>query len=155
MVETVTEQKQSSIMKGEREDGCWVGNQLFVKFNRTSSFIMKYIFTRYESHIFKLSYYCCTGGTLWHLQKFLWYIIVEFTPSATLLYFSPLPPFLEKNQWVSFFHLHTCVHNIPTIFILLHLFLISSSLPLVAISRQDLFYSCPPFLIKDIFVCLW
>jgi hypothetical protein len=31
--------------------------------------------------LFLLSYYCCTGDTLWHLQKFWQYIIVEFTPS--------------------------------------------------------------------------
>jgi hypothetical protein len=29
---------------------------------------------------FKISYYYCTGDMLWHLQKFLQYIIVEFTP---------------------------------------------------------------------------
>jgi hypothetical protein len=29
-----------------------------------------------------------------------------------------LPPFLEQFQQVSFFHLHTCVHSICTIFTL-------------------------------------
>jgi hypothetical protein len=61
--------------------------------------------------------HCCTGGTLCHLQKFL-----QYTLNSPL---SPLPPFLEQFQQVSFFHLHTCVHNISIIFTLLYLFLIS------------------------------
>jgi hypothetical protein len=39
-----------------------------------------YINTIFAFFPFLLSYYC-TGNTLWYLQKFLQYIIVEFTPS--------------------------------------------------------------------------
>jgi hypothetical protein len=41
------------------------------------------------------------------------------SPSATFFFFSP---FLEEFQQVSFFHLHTCVHSICTIFTILHPF---------------------------------
>jgi hypothetical protein len=44
-------------------------------------------------------YCCCIGSTLWHLQTFLHYIIVEFT---ILLYFL-LPPFLGS-------HFSTVIH---------------------------------------------
>jgi hypothetical protein len=84
---------------------------------------------------FKFDSYC-TGGILWHLQKFLQYIIVESTPSS--FSFTLLPPFLEQFQQVSFFHFHTWVHNISTI-TLLHLFFISSSLPMVPTPRQVLY----------------
>jgi hypothetical protein len=46
-----------------------------------------------------------------------------------------LPPFLEQFQQVSFFHLHTCVHNIWTIFTLLYPLPISSPFPLVLIPQ--------------------
>jgi hypothetical protein len=52
---------------------------------------------------------------------------------------SLFPPFLEYFQHVSFFHFHTWVHNM-SIFILLHPFLISSSFPLMPVTRKDLFY---------------
>jgi hypothetical protein len=36
-------------------------------------------------------------------------------------FFTPLPPFMEQFQQIPFFHLHTYVHSICTIFTLLHL----------------------------------
>jgi hypothetical protein len=82
-------------------------------------------------YIFLYSYYCCTRGTLWHLQKLLQCIIVEFTP----LCHSPLPsilPFLEQFHHASFSHFHTWVHNIS---------IISSPLPLVPTPQAVLDFS--------------
>jgi hypothetical protein len=100
--------------------------------------------------------FCCTRGTLWHLQKFLEYIIVEFTPPS-FSFISPTP-FLEWFQQISLFHLHTCIHNICTIFTLLHPFFISSPFPLVPNPQTE-----PVYILvlhfwkkenKGIFICL-
>jgi hypothetical protein len=60
------------------------------------------------------------------------------------LHHSPLSHFIAYSQnsfnRVSFFHLHTCAHNICTIFILLHSFFTSSQLLLVPTPTQELLW---------------
>jgi hypothetical protein len=76
---------------------------------------------------FKFIFYFCLRGTLWHLQKllqYITYIIVEFIPPS--FSYIPPPPVPGIVSTGLIFHLHTWVHNICTIFTLLHPFPTSS-----------------------------
>jgi hypothetical protein len=93
-----------------------------------------------STHFLNLFFYCCTGSTLWHSQKFLQYSMVEFTNSIMLLY--PSCP----HSWNSFSRSHfstyipehvifppySSSYFVSLIFTLLHPFLISFPLPLVS-----------------------
>jgi hypothetical protein len=97
-----------------------------------------------------LLYYCCTGGTLWHLQSS--YIIVEITSCSILLY---LPPpileivsigfiFLFSYINTYFYHIQPCspfpyIPSPPT-----------STIP----QMGPVLTSCSPFLKTGTFVCL-
>jgi hypothetical protein len=72
---------------------------------------------------FLLSYYCCTRSTLWYLQKCLQYILVKLTPFIILFYLpSPILRIVLSGLIFPFSYM---IHNISTIFTLLHPFLIS------------------------------
>jgi hypothetical protein len=87
---------------------------------KLKSHLLMFIFFHFYTLIFKRLYYriiVVLGGTLIRIY------LVKFTPLS--FSFILLPPFL-KFQQVSFFHFHTWVHNISTIFTLLQPFLTSS-----------------------------
>jgi hypothetical protein len=77
-------------------------------------------------------------GKLWHLQKRLWYLNLIHSCHHSPL--SCLSSFLQQFQQDSFPQFHVWIHNISTIFSLLHPFLKSSPFPMVPIPRQDLIY---------------
>jgi hypothetical protein len=107
-----------------------------------------------HNFFFSLLYYHCTVGTWWHLQKFLQYIIVKFTPSIIFLCL-PSPCF-----WNSFHRPHFSISYISTHYFHhvhpLTPFPYILSPPTGTNPRQGLFYlPVLYFWKKDIFVCLW
>jgi hypothetical protein len=113
----------------------WWGFELFLMYSSCKHFrchlIMLFSRPQFSFHL-----------TLFKIFLLLfWEYIVTFIKVVTIHHswihtlnhcpLFPLTPFLEQFQQVSFFHLHTCVHNICIIFTLLHPFPTSSPLLLV------------------------
>jgi hypothetical protein len=87
---------------------------------------------------FLLAYYCCTGGTLQHFQKYLEYILVRFTLSIILLY--PSSPLLSRASTGLIVPFSYMSMTFPTYSPSYILSLCPAPLPLLPTSRQDLFY---------------
>jgi hypothetical protein len=51
-----------------------------------------------------LSHYCCTGGALWHLHKFLQYIVIEFCLHHSPLSLLPHSGLVNSSHFSVFIH---------------------------------------------------
>jgi hypothetical protein len=69
------------------EGRTWAGN-LLCTLGFSQDFVGRNTF-KFLGLFFLSPYYCCTRNTMWHLQKFLQCIIVEFTLSIIHLHLPP------------------------------------------------------------------
>jgi hypothetical protein len=147
-MDRVVPQVPSQPFRGEGSRLVWSNLNPYLGFHGVRPF--RWAAPSFFYSIIILWFYC------WYITTFIesTYNISEFHSPFYHCPLSFLPWFLEYLDHVSFFHFHTWVHNISTIFTCLHLFLISCLWTLEPTLRQDLVYVSILFLKNDTFICL-